>query len=79
MPCSSSVVSGSSMPLEAKSKFNPSDSSDSASISSGSFSISAILSSASDLVAPHTGVVRLQMKMWSGSRPALAASLLTAS
>ena len=79
MPCSSSVVSGSSMPLAAKSKFSPSASSDSASISSGSLSISAILSSASALVAPHTGVIRLQRNIWSGSRPALAASFLIAS
>jgi hypothetical protein len=79
MPCSSSVVNGSSMPLAAKSKFNPSASSDSASISSGSLPISAILSSASDLVAPHTGVIRLQRNIWSGSRPAFAASFRIAS
>ena len=79
MLLSSSVVSGSSMPLEAKSKFSASASSDSASISSGSLLISAILSSASALVAPQTGVVRLQRNIWSGSRPAFAASLRTAS
>ncbi len=75
---SSSVVSGSSSGFEAKSKLRASASSDSASICSGSLLITAILSSASVLVAPQTGVVRLQRNIWSGSRPAFAASFLTA-
>ena len=41
MPANSSSVNGSSRPLEAKSKFSASDSRESASISSGSRSISA--------------------------------------
>ena len=48
-------------------------------ISSGSFPITAILSSASALVAAHTGVIRLQRNIWSGSRPAFAASFRIAS
>ena len=72
------MSSGSSSGLEAKSKFKASASSDSASISSGSLLITAILSSASALVAAQTGVVRLQRRIWSGSRPAFAASLRTA-
>ena len=79
MPASSCVVNGSSMPLDAKSKLSASASSDSASISSGSLEMTAILSSASALVAPQTGMMRLQMWMWSGSRPSRAASPFTAS
>ena len=78
MPFSSSVVNGSSMPLDAKSKLSASASSDSASISSGSLEMVAILSSASALVAPATGMRMLQMEIWSGSRPRRAASPLTA-
>ena len=63
MPLSSSVVIGSSSGLAAKSKFNASASNDSASIWSGSFWITAILSSASAFVAPQTGVVRLQSRI----------------
>jgi hypothetical protein len=79
MPCNSSDVSGSSMPLAAKSKFSPSASSDSASISSGSFPDQRHLVLGLGLGAPHTGVIRLQRNIWSGSRPALAASLRIAS
>ena len=48
------------MPLLAKSKLSASESSDSASISSGSFSITAHLSSASVLVAAAHGVDQLR-------------------
>ena len=55
MPAISASVKGSSMPLLAKSKFSASDSSDSASISSGRLAISAALSSASACVAAQIG------------------------
>ena len=58
MAASSRSVNASSMPFRAKSKFNASDRSDSASISSGSFSISAHLSSASIFVAAATVLTR---------------------
>ena len=54
MLASSSSVNGSSSPLLAKSKFIASDNSDNASSSVASFSISAILSSASALVSAAT-------------------------
>ena len=60
MPAISASVNGSSMPLVAKSKLSASDRSDSASISSGSFSITAHLSSASALVAADDGVDKVR-------------------
>jgi hypothetical protein len=65
------------MPLRAKSKLSASERSDSASISSGSLSITAHLSSASALVAAETVLTSWVTRTQSGLRPeALAATAL---